>query len=118
MGQLPAEGSGSIALTPASQPRLGGYVSFDCLGLGGLRNPRVWVAAMQDDAVVYGAGGSPTELFKLGGDSSLWQHAGGAAECTAELYYILNARRTGEWNGRGAQGGTVSLAELSFEATG
>ena len=77
MGQLPAEGSGSIALTPASQPRLGGNVSFDCLGLAGLRNPRVWVAAMQDDAVVYGAGGSPTEIFKLGGDSSLWQHAAG-----------------------------------------
>jgi hypothetical protein len=29
-------------------------------------------------------------------------NGGGAAECTADLYSILNANGTGEWNGKGA----------------
>ena len=55
--------------------------------------------------------------FKLGGDMSQWVlNGGGTATCTAELYYILNANGTAEWNGKGAQGGNVSLAHTAFDA--
>ena len=43
---------------------------------------------------------------------------GGAASCTADLYYILHANGTGEWNGKGAQGGNVYLTHTAFDAAG
>jgi hypothetical protein len=117
MPSLPPAGSGSITLDQPS-PALGDTVTFTVTGTGTLKNPRVWVAAYQDGNLVYGEGGGPAMGFKLGGDSSLWLEAGGPADCTAELYYILNKNGTGEWNGHGDQGGNVTLATTSFSALG
>ena len=122
-GSLPAANSGTISAyvpstslsSPSSGPSYQGSVAFHTTGTGTLKNPRVWVACYQNGALVYGEGGSPTDTFKLGGDMSQWvMNGGGAAECTASLYYILNAKGTGEWNGHGAQGGNVYLAETAF----
>ena len=126
-GSLPAANSGTISVyvpattfsTASSQPRYQGQVAFNTSGTQGVKNPRVWVACYQSDGLVYGEGGSPTGTLKLGGDMSQWvMNGGGTADCTADLYYILNAKRTAEWNGRGAQGGNVSLAHTSFSAAG
>ncbi len=124
-GSLPAANSGTISVyvptttlsSATSQPRYQGSVAFNTTGANTLRNPRVWVACYQNGALVYGEGGSPTGTFKLGGDMSQWVlNGGGAADCTADLYYILNAKRTSEWNGKGAQGGNVYLAHTLFAA--
>jgi hypothetical protein len=124
-GSLPAANSGTISVyvpsttlsSASSQPSYQSSVAFNTTGTGTLKNPRVWVACYQNGALVYGEGGSPTDTFKLGGDMSQWVlNGGGAAECTADLYYILNAKGTGEWNGHGAQGGNVYLAHTSFAA--
>ena len=126
-GSLPSANSGTISVyvpnaggfAPSLQPRYQGPVAFNTTGTQGVKNPRVWVACYQNGSLVYGEGGSPTGTLKLGGDMSQWvMNGGGPADCTADLYYILNAKRTGEWNGRGGQGGTVSLAHTSFRATG
>lgn len=122
---LPAANSGTISVyvpstalgSSASQPRYQGSVAFHTTGAGTLKNPRVWVACYQNGTLVYGEGGSPGDTFKLGGDMSQWVlNGGGGADCTADLYYILNAKGTGEWNGHGAQGGKVYLARTSFAA--
>ena len=122
-GSLPAANSGTISVyvpgtaTSSSQPTYQGLVSFNTTGTGKLKNPRIWVSCYQNAILVYGAGGSTSEVFKLGGDMSQWVlNGGGAASCTAELYYILNAKGTAEWNGSGAQGGDVRLAETAFNA--
>jgi hypothetical protein len=124
-GSLPAAGSGTIGIgsvdgqkaAALTAPRYQSTVAFSTSGTDGLRNPRVWVACYQSDALVYGEGGSPATTFKLGGDMSQWvMNGGGSASCTASLYYILNAKGTGEWNGKGAQGGNVSLAATAFDA--
>jgi hypothetical protein len=125
-GALPSSNTGTIStyvpssLSAASaQPTYQGPVAFRTTGTGKLKNPRVWLACYQDGALVYGEGGSPSEVFKLGGDMSTWvANGGGAATCTADLYYILNANGTGEWNGKGAQGGNVYLARTGFDAAG
>ena len=126
-GSLPSAGSGSISiggvdgstgLAPTA-PHYQGTVWFATTGASRLKNPRIWVACYQNDQLVYGEGGSPSYNFKLGADSSQWvQNGGGAANCTAELYYILNANGTGEWNGHGGQGGTVDLGDTKFNANG
>ena len=97
-GALPSANSGTIsAYVPSSfgassaQPSYQGPVAFHTTGTGKLKNPRVWVACYQNGALVYGEGGSPSTIFKLGGDSSQWVANGGGATCTADLYYILNA---------------------------
>jgi len=124
-GSLPAANSGTISVyvpattlsSSASQPRYQDSVAVHTTGIGTLKNPRVWIACYQNGALVYGEGGSPSDTFKLGGDMSQWvMNGGGGADCTADLYYILNAKGTGEWNGHGAQGGKVSLAQTSFAA--
>jgi hypothetical protein len=127
-GSLPASGSGTIALGSVDGTAMGfarlaphykGTVAFTTTGTSGLKNPRVWVACYQYGVLVYGAGGAPSENFKLGGDMSQWVlNGGGAANCTADLYYIVNAKGTGEWNGHGAQGGFVYLGNTGFDATG
>jgi hypothetical protein len=125
-GSLPAANSGTISVyvptttlsSAGSQPRYQGSVAFNTTGASILKNPRVWVACYQNGAIVYGEGGSPTGTFKLGGDMSQWVlNGGGAANCAADLYYILNAKGTAEWNGKGAQGGNVYLAHTSFRAS-
>jgi len=122
-GSLPVPNSGTISVyvpgvaTAGAQPTYQGLVSFHTTGTGRLKNPRVGVFCYQGGVLVWAEGGSPSEAFKLGGDSSLWVlGGGGAANCTAELYYILNAKGTGEWTGNGAQGGNVVLAETAFNA--
>jgi hypothetical protein len=123
---LPSANSGTISVyvpgalgSASSQPRYQGPVAFNTTGAGRLKNPRVWVACYQNGVLVYGEGGSPSSTLKLGGDMSTWvTNGGGAASCTADLYYILNAKGTGEWNGNGAQGGNVYLGHASFSATG
>jgi opacity protein-like surface antigen len=123
-GSLPAPNSGTISVyvpgtggAASTEPKYQGLAAFATTGTERLKNPRVWVACYQNGAMVYGAGGSPSETFKLGGDSSLWVlDGGGAASCSAQLYYILNAKGTGEWNGNGPQGGKVVLANTAFAA--
>ena len=123
---LPSANSGSISVyvpgapgTASSQPRYEGSVAFNTTGTSRLKNPRVWVACYQNGALVYGEGGSPSDVLKLGGGMSQWvMNGGGAANCTADLYYILNAKGTGEWNGHGAQGGNVYLGHTAFSASG
>jgi hypothetical protein len=125
-GALPSSNSGTIsAYVPGvvgattTQPTYQGSVAFHTTGTSKLKNPRVWVACYQGGALVYGEGGSPSGVFKLGGDMSTWViNGGGAATCTADLYYILSANGTGEWNGKGAQGGNVYLAHTGFNAAG
>ena len=125
-GALPSANSGTIsAYVPSSfgassaQPSYQGPLAFHTTGTGKLKNPRVWVACYQNGALVYGEGGGPSEVFKLGGDMSIWvMNGGGQANCTADLYYILNSNGTGEWNGKGAQGGNVYLAYTAFDAAG
>jgi hypothetical protein len=126
-GSLPAANSGTISVyvptttlsSASSQPRYQGPVAFNTTGTKTLKNPRVWVACYQNGALVYGEGGTPTATLKLGGDMSRWVlNGGGPADCTADLYYIVNAKGTSEWNGRGAQGGNVYLARTSFAAAG
>ena len=125
-GVLPSSNSGTISVyvprgagSAAAQPMYQGSVAFHTTGTGKLKNPRIWVACYQNGALVYGEGGGPSTTFKLGGDMSQWVlNGGGAATCTADLYYILNANGTGEWNGKGGQGGNVYLARTSYAATG
>ena len=125
-GVLPSSNSGTISVyvpgtlgTAATQPTYQGSVAFHTTGTGKLKNPRIWVACYQGGVLVYGEGGGPSTVFKLGGDMSQWVlDGGGAASCTADLYYILNANGTGEWNGKGAQGGNVYLAHTAFDAAG
>jgi hypothetical protein len=123
---LPPAGSGSIsAYVPTksgavstSQPTFEGSVAFNTSGANSLKNPRVSVACYQNGILVFGEGGGPGMVFKLGGDMSQWVlNGGGAANCTADLYYILNAKGTGEWNGNGAQGGNVYLAHSTFTSS-
>ena len=94
-------------------------VAFATTGTSTLKNPRIWVACYQNDVRVYAEGGAPSSTFKLGGDMSQWVlNGGGDATCTADLYYILNAKGTAEWNGHGAQGGNVYLGFGKFSASG
>jgi len=119
--KLPAADSGTIALREGSDVRYQGKVAFDTTGDESLKNPRIWVAAYTPDTtdLIYGEGGSPSESFILGGGMSKWVEAGGGpAHCVAQLYYIPNAKGTGEWNGRGGQGAFVYLASCDFDATG
>ena len=126
-GVLPSADSGSISVyvpsttagATSARPQYQSYVGFNTTGTSKLKNPRVWVACYQSGALVYGEGGAPSSTLKLGGDMSQWVlNGGGDASCTANLYYILNANRTGEWNGKGAQGGNVYLGHTAFNAAG
>jgi hypothetical protein len=123
-GSLPAAGSGTVAVYvpgvtagASVQPSYEGTIGFDVTGTGKLKNPLTWTACYQSGLLVYGAQRSPWETLRLGGDMSQWVlNGGGAASCTVQLYYILNAKGTAEWNGSGAQGGNVVLAQSAFEA--
>lgn len=119
--RLPAANSGSISVyTPdGTAPRYQGQISFNATGASTLKNPRVWVACYQNNVLVYGEGGSPSSILTLGGGSSQWVlNNGGPANCTADLYYILNKTKNGEWNGNGAQDGNVYLGHTTFDAAG
>lgn len=116
---LPPAGSGTITLATPDPVALGDDITFNHSGDEDLSNPRIWVAAFQDGELVYGEGASPDDGVKLGSGSSDWLTNGGPAECTVDLYYILNKNGKGEWKGGGSdQGGFVTLATTSFHAEG
>lgn len=74
---------GTAAAT--TQPKLGSSVQFATGYAKNTRNPWVSLMCYQDGALVYGEGGTPDHTFVLGGASSDWLQAGGAASCRAEL---------------------------------
>jgi hypothetical protein len=113
----PKNTNSTIILNPTQTPiALGSYISFSTTYPKTIKNPRVWLSCYQNNVMVYGEGGGPTTVFKLGGDSSQWlENGGGSASCFVEFYEILGPNGK-EWNGQGAQTGKVNLANTSFEA--
>lgn len=93
-----------------TDPHLGGTVSFRVAYPGSVKSPRVQVMCSQGGVLVYGEAGSADHVFLLGGGSSDWLRSGGAADCTADLFYIV-------WNGNSQQQVTF-LASTSFAAGG
>jgi len=87
-------------LAASAQPNLGDTVYFDVVVPSNVNNPRVEVMCYQDSKVVYGETGSVGQAtgdgsdpfgysgFLLGGGGSLWKDGGGAADCTAKLFYF------------------------------
>ena len=69
----------------AMDPRLGSKVTFASGYPTGTKNPWVSLTCYQDGAVAFGQGGSPKDVFHLGGGGSAWLTNGGAASCKAEL---------------------------------
>jgi hypothetical protein len=69
------------------QPTLGDSVSFATSYPKTVKNPRILVNCYQDNALVFGMGGSVSYDFQLGGAGSIWLTNGGSADCEALLYY-------------------------------
>ena len=86
---------------------LGSTVAFDTGYPSNVRNPRIEVLCYQDGSLVYGEAGSVTHDFLLGGGGSLWRDAGGAADCTANLFYFGSHAGKQTYN---------KLASTDFEA--
>jgi hypothetical protein len=102
--------SNTGALVAQATPTIGDSVNFTTVIPTNVQNPRVEVLCYQNDSLVYGEGGAPTDSFLLGGGGSLWLYdGGGAASCVANLYYFT-------W--KGGQPATVYLATTSFDAAG
>jgi len=72
----------------AVQPSLGSEVAFATGYPTNVKNPRIEVLCYQGSDLVYGEAGSVDHSFLLGGASSAWLRAGGAAACTANLFYF------------------------------
>jgi|GEM_PF-2344684 hypothetical protein len=97
---LAAKGGGStgtpawIALNTVNvsgasvQPSLGSWVTFSTAYPSSVKNPRVEVRCYQSNSLVYGEAGAPVDTFVLGGGGSIWLTNGGAASCTANLFYF------------------------------
>lgn len=100
-----ASGSGFAA----AEPRLGDSVRFDTGYPTATKNPWISLTCYQEGALVYGEGGKPDNDFVLGGASSRWVEAGGAASCRAEL---------GDLFWRGGKQYYTYLAHTTFEAGG
>ena len=103
----PAAATASIALS-TPDPHLGGYVSFRYATAA--RDPRIQVRCYQSGVLVYGEAGPAGGTFQLGGASSDWQRAGGAAHCTADLFSI-------SWKPNQPQQVTM-YASTAFDAAG
>jgi hypothetical protein len=115
-------GTGAIAAKPGSSPppagitlneadpHLGGYVTFTSTYPKTVKNPRIAVRCYQNGAMGYAEAAPYDQAFLLGGAWSDWKVAGGAADCTAELFYIV-------WNGNNPQQ-YYTLAWTSFHAAG
>lgn len=103
----PAAAPASITLNEAA-PRLGGMVTFTVTGVANVKAPRIEILCYKDGALGWATAGAYTEAFKLGGDSSDWQRAGGSAQCTANLFY---------WKWQPVQTYNL-LATTSFTAAG
>ncbi len=109
-----ARGTSWIALMQATsaasvQPSLGSDVAFATGYPTNVKNPRIEVLCYQGSSLVYGEAGSVNDSFRLGGGGSIWLSKGGAAECTANLFYFGThaGRQTYNW-----------LASTDFSAGG
>ena len=72
----------------AAQPSLGSQVAFDAGYPTTVKTPRVAVKCYQDGTLVYAEARNVDESFQLGGAGSDWLRSGGAASCTADLFYF------------------------------
>jgi len=80
-----AQGSGTSA---ASQPALGSVVAFNAGYPTTVKTPRYAVKCYQDGLLVYAEARNIDESLLLGGGGSAWLTSGGAASCTADLFYF------------------------------
>lgn len=84
--------TGTIAVDPSSDVRLGGVVSYDVTTskMFGGYYPMVSTECLQNGQTVYGDLTFPTDSVKLGGDSSLWLQIGNVypTYCYATLVVI------------------------------
>lgn len=101
----------TIALSPGSDLRLGGSVSFltTIEKLKGNEHPMIAIWAYQGDTLVYMQLAQPDTIFVLGGGSSDWKEQGGPAECEAFLYSYGPFRQPMSIR---------TLASVSFQASG
>ena len=78
----------AVAAT-AGWPHLGDWVNFQVTFPKSVNKygVRIQVICYQNGNLVYGEAGPYTQSFLLGGGSSEWLRMGGAADCTADLYY-------------------------------
>jgi hypothetical protein len=70
------------------QPSLGNTVTFATGYASNVKNPRIEVLCYQSGDLVYGEAGGVNDTFQLGGGASTWLSTGGAADCTANLFYF------------------------------
>jgi hypothetical protein len=89
-------------------PTLGQYVHFIVSYPDTVKYPRIEILCYAGTTLGWATSGPATDSFKLGGDSSMWQAAGGPASCTANLYY---------WTYTGPQTYNL-LATTQFNAAG
>jgi len=103
--------SSVTAPVAAPRPHLGGTVNFATTypKVPGNTVVRIQVICYQSGALVYGEAYNSDQTFLLGGGWSLWLENGGAASCTADLYY---------WSYKGATQTFVPLSSMTFEADG
>jgi hypothetical protein len=87
-GSDPSIALASVAGAASIQPTLGGYVTFVTTYPSNVQNPRIEVLCYQGGTLVYGEAGGVSDSFLLGGGGSTWLTNGGAADCTANLYYF------------------------------
>jgi hypothetical protein len=80
-----AQASANVA---SSQPSLGSSVAFSTGYPTSVKNPRIEVLCYQNGSLVYGEAGGVNDSFQLGGGGSIWLTNGGAASCTANLFYF------------------------------
>jgi hypothetical protein len=73
---------------PSVQPMLGDYVTFNTVVPSTVKNPRIEVDCYQNGQMTFGMGGATDYAFQLGGAGSVWLWNGGAADCTASLFYF------------------------------
>jgi hypothetical protein len=69
------------------QPKLGDTVTFNTVMPSTVKNPRIEVDCYQNGQMTFGEGGATTDFFTLGA-GSVWGSNGGAANCTATLFYF------------------------------
>jgi len=87
-----------VAASTSSTPALGDVVTFDTGYPSSVKNPRIELLCYQSGALVYGETASADQVkqqeltgspgLTLGGGGSIWKDNGGAADCTANLFYF------------------------------
>jgi len=108
-GPKSSETAPTISLK-GGEPVLGASVSFSTT-YSNVKYPAVEVNCYQNGALVWGQVGLPTDIFKLGGDSSPWlSNGGGPASCVGELL-------SETWRGTTEEAMTV-LATTPFAVSG